>query len=353
MTINILNTKAKRISLHFLFWLFYIAVFTFQGGYYQNDYLQSFIVLIIYLPVPIAASYFANYYLVPEFLLKKKYIKFTIFCILSLVFFVLAIKSLYYFYIAKTFFPPASAKSYYSVSFFYPTYLISIAFSLCTIVFIVGFIKLVKQWFVTQQITQKLEKEKLEADLKFLRSQMNPHFLFNVLNNIYALALKKSDRTAEMILRLSSMLDYLLYETSSAFIPVEKELKLINDYIELEKLRYGSRLNMEITIEGELETVLIAPLVIFPFIENSFKHGASNELTKPWIKVHLRIQVNKIELSVSNSKSEKGIETKGAHSEGIGIKNVQRRLELIYPSKHSIEILDENNVFSVNLVINL
>lgn len=349
----IISPKINRILLHLLFWCVYIGIYTFQGGYSASDYWKTFIAMLSLLPVNITAAYFINYKLVPKYLFKKQYLKFILLFLIAFIVFVLLIKLIYYFVIVKYFFSALYSKGYYEVGFFYPTYLIAHAFNLSTVVFIFGFVKFIKIWFENQQVTQKLEKEKLEAEIKFLRAQMNPHFLFNVLNNIYSLALKKSDRTPDMILRLSSMLDFLLYETNADFIPIEKELKLINDYIELEKLRYGNRLDFEFNMEKIDSSIMISPLILFPLIENSFKHGASNELSKSWIKAKLNISENALNFLVENSKSNEKPANKGKHTEGIGLKNVCHRLELLYKNNYTIEIKDENDIFSVKLFINL
>ena len=137
------------------------------------------------------------------------------------------------------------------------------------------------------------------------------------------------------------------------YIPLEKEIKLVNDYIELEKLRYGSRLNFEFNITGVVDNIKIAPLIIFPFIENSFKHGVSNNLDNPWIKINLNIQNSFILLTVENSKSNIKSEKNSSHSEGIGLTNVKRRLDLIYPDGYNLNIADEDNKHSVYLNLSL
>ncbi|MFH0736778.1 MAG: histidine kinase [bacterium] len=345
--------NSKRVFFHLLFWFLYLAFYTFQGGYYRNDYMETFLAYIYYLPILLAATYFTNYFIVPRYLLKAQYLKFVVVFIISLMAFVLLFKLEFWFIIAPKFYPAISLKSYYSAGFFYPTYLMSHTISIYYIVFLFGFIKLTKRWFINQQINQKLVQENLEAELKFLKAQMNPHFLFNVLNSLYALALKKSDRTPEMILKLSSMLDFILYESNVKYIPLEKEIKLVNDYVELEKLRYGLRLNFEFNIIGTMDNIKIAPLIIFPFIENSFKHGVSTNLDNPWIKINLNIQDSFILLTVANSKSKIKSEKNSSHSEGIGLTNVKRRLDLIYAHSYELNIVDEDNKHSVYLNLSL
>lgn len=352
--INYMNIKlitsiltGKRILLHILFWVFYLSFYTFQSGYYKKDYLEMFEGYLVYLPIMIAASYFTNYYLVPKYLLSKKYIQFVVIFIVSGLIFIFSLKTVFWFYLTPKFYTKMGAEGYYKAGYFYPTYLMAHAISIYLVVFVFGFIKLTKRWFINNRITQELKKEKLEAEMKFLKAQMNPHFLFNVLNSLYALALKNSDKTAEMILKLSAMMDYILYESKNDFILIEKELKLINDYVELEKLRYGDKLTYDFIIEGETDNIYIPPLLLFPFIENSFKHGVSNTVNKSYIKASLKLLKTELDFIIENNKPEHEIIVK--KQEGIGLANVLKRLELLYDGKYIYEQSETENTFLIKL----
>lgn len=189
-----------------------------------------------------------------------------------------------------------------------------------------------------------------QAELQLLKYQLNPHFLFNSLNNLYGLALKNSPRTPEIILTLSALLNYMLYGCNSETTSLEKEIDMINDYIELEKLRYGQRLQTEFDITGRIEGINIAPALLLPFVENSFKHGASKEADNPWIKLCIKVNEKSFNFRVENNykKNVSGIIEKNS---GIGIRNVKRQLELLYPGKHNLEISSENENFTVSLTI--
>jgi two-component system, LytTR family, sensor kinase len=256
-------------------------------------------------------------------------------------------------FIIKGYYSPAGIRAYYQVGFFYPTYFLNHNLEIYTIAFIFGFMKIFKQWYISQQNAIKLQKEKTEAELKFLKSQLNPHFLFNVLNNLYALALKKSDQTPEMILHLSSIMDFILYETYNEEIDLNKELKLIDDYVELEKLRYGERLQFRIKVEGDPSRVSVAPLLVFPFVENCFKHGVSTDLENPFISILISAQPDKLELITENSKGNGVTQNNDAYQSGIGMKNVIRRLEISYPDKYKLEINDIPGRYTVHLTMNL
>jgi LytS/YehU family sensor histidine kinase len=206
--------------------------------------------------------------------------------------------------------------------------------------------------YLIQQHSLNLEKEKLEAELKFLKSQIHPHFLFNTLNNLYALTLKKSDKAPEMVIQLSNLLEYTLYSGKETEVGLNEELKQIRGYIDLEKLRFGDRLKITTDIEGNVDRLMIAPLLLLPFVENSFKHGASTDLKTPFIDINVIVKDNLLRFSIRNSKGNESEKSEG-YKEGIGLKNVKRRLELLYPRKHSLEIVEEHDTFSVGLTVEL
>jgi LytS/YehU family sensor histidine kinase len=204
---------------------------------------------------------------------------------------------------------------------------------------------------------QKVEHDKLEAEvklkeseLKLLKSQIQPHFLFNTLNNLYSLALEKSDKTPDLILRLSEMLSYITYDCSAEKIPVIKEIEFINSFIELQKLRYDiSHIIMKTS--GDIHNNQIAPMILHTFIDNSFKHGAELDKVDPWIEISLDIKESVLLFTVLNSTRKK--ETADRKMQGIGIVNATKRLNLIYPGRHELVIKNQDSVYSVYLRIEL
>jgi two-component system LytT family sensor kinase len=219
-------------------------------------------------------------------------------------------------------------------------------------VFIVGLVVAVKQYRVSQRAKEKeksLTKEKLEAELKFLRTQTNPHFLFNTLNNIYALARKKSDETADVVMKLSKLLRFMLYESKNDSISIADELKVLSDYIELERIRYNERLAIRFTKAIDNETQPIAPLILLPFVENAFKHGASETRFNSFIHIDVQLQQALLIFTIENSKDDDPAES---FSENIGLSNVRRQLELMYPD-HQLKIERQPTAFKVTLSINL
>ena len=219
---------------------------------------------------------------------------------------------------------------------------------------ILGFaltIKLVKRWWLKQKETEQLSKEKTKAELQLLKAQVHPHFLFNTLNNIYFFTLTNSTQAPVMIKKLSGMLHYILNECNLPLVPLEKEIKMIRDYMALEKIRYAEQLRMIIDITNDHSGKMITPLLLIPFVENSFKHGASKMITEPWVNLKMSIENNTLHFSMINSKpanNETQI-TKG----NIGLKNVTKRLELLYPGTHQLKIVSEPNGYAVYLSLQL
>ena len=212
--------------------------------------------------------------------------------------------------------------------------------------------KIINDWAFHQKEKIDLKRQSLQSELNFLKSQINPHFLFNTLNSLYALTLKKSDKAPEIVLRLSEMMRYMLYECNEPKVSLSKEIKYLNNYLELEKLRHGETYKIDLNIEGEINGQLIAPLLFIPFLENSFKHGMDSHLNKGYVDIDIKILDDELNLKVENNKSKfKNKQPK--NSGGIGLVNVKRRLELVYPKKHELLINSNEEQFSVSLKLNL
>lgn len=209
-------------------------------------------------------------------------------------------------------------------------------------------IKLMKCFYEKQQTALTLEKEKVNAELQMLKAQLHPHFLFNTLNNIYSLTQDVSTNASGMIMRLSGMLRYMLYEGSKPMVPLDKELTMLHDYIKLEAMRYDNSLELSINLPSETNTS-IAPLLLLPFVENAFKHGASKMIERPWISISVELSDNILSMKLVN-----GIDKSVDQTEpGIGIANVRKRLELLYAQKHNLQISTDEEMYFVNLKIEL
>lgn len=212
-------------------------------------------------------------------------------------------------------------------------------------------LKFGKHWYHHQHRSLQLQKENTEAQLQLLTAQVHPHFLFNTLNNIYSKTQKESPDGSQMIMGLSDLLRYILYEGRKALVPLDKELQMILEYINLEKIRYGNKLELYYQITGKTKDIYIAPMLLLPFVENCFKHGASNMLQNPWINLTVGINDTTLVMKLMNGKPN--VAEKVSEKSGIGIANVRQRLLLLYKGKHDLQIREEEDVFIVDLQIAL
>jgi LytS/YehU family sensor histidine kinase len=209
-----------------------------------------------------------------------------------------------------------------------------------------------KYYYVKEQRNLQLQKEKTEAQLQLLKAQVHPHFLFNTLNNIYSHTQGSSPVASRLVMGLSDLLRFMLYEGNQALVPLSKELKMVQDYIELEKIRYDNRLDVHIDLPAETDNLHITPLLLLPLVENCFKHGTSNVIDQPWLSLHIHLEDTVMHMKLINGKPANTLQKSGEHV-GIGINNVHARLELLYPGKHVLNITNDADVFIVNLQIEL
>ena len=208
-----------------------------------------------------------------------------------------------------------------------------------------------KRWWLKEMEIEQVAREKTKAELQLLKAQVHPHFLFNTLNNIYFFILSASPKAPEMITKLSGLLHYILNECNQPLVSLDKEIRMIEDYVSLEKIRYGNELNMSIELPGDCSNKLIAPLLLIPFVENSFKHGASKMLTHPYVNLKITIEGNRFYFYIRNSRPE--MQDPDKFKGNIGLKNVKKRLELLYPHDHELTIVEEPGSFAVSLKIEL
>lgn len=211
--------------------------------------------------------------------------------------------------------------------------------------------RLFKNYYFKLEERETLILENTNAEMQLLKAQVHPHFLFNTLNNIYSFSIRKSTESRSLVLKLSDTLKYMLNECDTPFVAVAKELKMIDDYLGLEKVRYGDRLDLKIEIKGDYKNKLIVPLLLIPFVENCFKHGASRMLKDPWIKMNILINENLLYLELSNNKplADSSLNNKS----GLGLKNVRKRLQLLYPRQHDLDIKQSEDQFAVKLKLPL
>jgi sensor histidine kinase YesM len=237
---------------------------------------------------------------------------------------------------------------------FYAPKILIMIFSIYSLVGILTSFHLIRHWYRNQQAAQELERsrqalenEMLEAKLKFLKSQINPHFLFNTLNNLYVLALNQSSRTPEIIHRLSELTSYMLHEGNLQQVPLEQEIHYIRNYIALERMRYDNTVDISLNVYDDVTDLSIAPLLLLPFVENGFKHGLSNRLTGGWLRIDLSRQGDVLLIKVENSKAAQ--QKEAVLRSGIGLQNVRSRLDLIYGNQYKLDIVNEEEVYLVVL----
>lgn len=228
-------------------------------------------------------------------------------------------------------------------------YYLAVAPSLLLVLFVFSIGFLMQQYFRVKRQQEVIGKQQIESELSLLKSQVNPHFLFNVLNSIYALSLKKSDKTPEIVLKLSDILRYMLYETKQEQVALEKELEMIESYIDIEKVRIGNPQQIALHIKSDADTYVIAPMLLIPFIENTIKHGLDSMSENAFVSISIEINRGVLEFHCSNNFKPTAPRKVG----GIGLANVQKRLALIYPHKHHLQIRNENSIFTITLKLTL
>ncbi|HYC85003.1 MAG TPA: histidine kinase [Chryseosolibacter sp.] len=334
----------NRFLQHTLFWVSHVLFYGTLYGSFADNYEQTILEEVIYLPVRMAFTYFTLYYLLPKFLLPGKYGVFVTWFFLSSF-----VAGLLQRYVAFQIHYPIYYPEALQDPWFYLPKIVKGFVGIYPVAFVAVAIKLLKYWYANQQAQQILTQEKLQAELKSLKTQIHPHFLFNTLNNLYALTLKKSEKAPEMVLKLSELINYMLYECKSDEVPLSKEVKFIRNYVDIEKMRYGDKLDVDIRVSGDLNNRNIAPLILLPFVENCFKHGASENLVQSWVKITVDSHADHIVVKVENSKSGKN---GGNGNHGIGIQNVRRRLDLLYPEQHELKLINGEETFLVVLSIN-
>ena len=210
-----------------------------------------------------------------------------------------------------------------------------------------------KEWFELNEARQRmilLEKEKIDAELRALSNQVNPHFLFNSLNVLYSLAIKNAQETPEAIIKLSDILRYVIYESNRETVELHSEIKLINNFIDLQHFRISPEADIQFIREVENEKLPIAPMLFLPLVENSYKHGIKGDVGKTFINMKLIQKGDEVEFLIENNKGQSG-EPVENQSGGVGLNNIRSRLELIYPKNHTFEVEDKEDLFSVKLKI--
>lgn len=340
-----MNVKRFTIVIHALVWVLLLVI-----PYVSTDQVfnaldpssgKKYLLLCLVLSAVLIIIFYFNYFfLIPKYLLQKKYWYYFSFLLLAIVTVFLLSGVIFFF---SDFNPQVLAKKNPTIEKIIPVIIIN-AFSLWLLSIVLSIL-----WTVHNRLKQT-ESEKLSAQIASLKSQINPHFLFNTLNNIYATTIDASPKAADMIDKLSEMMRYTMKDTQQDFVLLEDEINYINNFIELQKLRLDKSVKLEYYSLEDVPVLRIAPMLLIPFIENAFKHGVNSE-QKSHIKIEMTMSKTEFQLRVTNNKVN--VQQDISEKSGLGIENTKHRLNLIYPSKHLLVINDTEKEFFVSLYISL
>ncbi|MFK7937590.1 MAG: sensor histidine kinase [Saprospiraceae bacterium] len=332
----------QRVVYHSIMWLFLLLFLLLINGMNQGFFftLTNQLVSLFFYAIII---YFNLFYLIPNYLTKKKFLNYSLLLIASVL--VITPIKVMALYLKFTNYPAAQQELVNSLHYnFLVTY------------FIVGsstIFKIVTDWVRHLRERQELQTQTMQSELRFLKSQINPHFLFNTLNNLYALTLKKDDKAPEIVIKLSEMMRYMLYECNEKQVMLSKEVQYIQNYLDLERLRQKKDVNINFEVQGNISDQRVAPLMFIPFLENSFKHGLNASIDRGFVNIYLNVENKEIDFFIENSKAPALPQISHKRSGGIGLVNVRRRLDILYPGRHELSVSDEPNTYGVNLNLEL
>jgi len=358
MNFNSSRNYNVSVKHHILFWFAYFTLNTLRWGSYfddpsfnnfQSPYLYSLKTNLLGFAIHISLCYFNIYFLMPKFVFKKKYL-FFILTIVSAIFIMVTLKfNITNLFISENVWPEGPEHTDTMTL----NWVMQMMFGELYVITFVTAIKITLDFLEEHQRVANLEKAQLETELLFLKTQVSPHFFFNTLNNIYSLAVEKSKKTPKIILKLSELMRYLLYETKSKRQSLENEIICIQNYLDLERIRHNDELEIDMSISGDIRDKEIAPILLLSFIENAFKHGAQKNIGKVKITIDFTIKSNFLYFTISNPMPKITEHQKSFnHSSGIGLENVKKRLALGY-NKNDYKLIIRNNkdMFVVKLKI--
>ena len=339
--------RNRVFLLHLSFWCVYLSFMVYQISSHRRrevELAEAFMHGIFHVAFNMLVAYMNYFYFLPRFLEQKKVTRYLL--EFSIPFTVLIFGRVH---LQRYLMDGYTHQMHY---FYSTTFIVQAVATSIFIVIFVAMLRFAKDWFELEAKKKEVENEKLTAELNFLKAQINPHFLFNTLNNLYYLAYSQSPNTAEVVAKLSHMMRYMIYDTNHAHVLLSKEIEYMENYISLEQLRLNNQIPIDFTVQGSTADVMITPLIFITFLENAFKHGVSNNNPNAWLKVSLQLKGNECIYTVENSKGPASNLKKDSKS-GIGLLNVQRRLELSYPGRYSLEMKDETDRYLIQLKLHL
>ena len=333
--------------IHFVSWVLYLGFYRFafvqQSG--NSQYRLLFVLSVMITDIPV--FYYCYLRTIPRLLIGRKVWKFILITILIVAIYPLARYGMDVWFI-YAFEDSVVPLTNLAVSDFWSVYGIR-ALAALFVIAMAGIGKFTFDWFENTRIQRELEKQNLISELAFLKSQINPHFLFNTLNNIHTLAYKKAEGAPEAIMKLSELMRYMIYESDMAFVPLAKEIQHLKSFIDLQELRFKTKGIVKLDVTGDMKQREIAPLLLLPFIENAFKHG--NDLNRPGAIVAKLSVGDEITYQVENQVPDTDSQLLKDEVGGIGLENIKRRLALIYPKGHTFQVIESSNDFTVRLTL--
>jgi sensor histidine kinase YesM len=329
-----------------LFWLISIILFTVVLIYTRGDFnfynidlrlAMSILITVFFLAISV---YINLLWLIPVFFNKRRFLLFILLEFANILFFIF----LNYY---VTYFFEGGKHPENFVSEFIAEFILVLLFLIVSTL-----LKFMRDSIALQDVElriKEVEKQKIEAELRALKAQVNPHFFFNTLNSLFALSLDKSDKAPELILKLSDLMRYVIYESKDDLVPIGKQLEFLQSYVYLERLRSNESLDVQFDVTGNLVDVKVAPLIYLAFIENAFKHGAKEKCDQPYIHIFFNLEhPDRVIFSIENRADP----FRRKHPDGgFGLSNVKKRLELLYPGKHELKIAETVTNYRVDLTI--
>jgi hypothetical protein len=333
-----------------LLWLVSALAYPLGSGVREPNYIESLARQFIFSFGKIALTYWSIYFLFPRFFIKRRYVAFTCWFIISLLA-ATAIQRLinFNFYYPHIYIRLVSVRDDLNLDYWDFTPIVQTVLILYPPAIIALFAKAVKQWYHSQNRLKEMEKEQLYAELKYLQAQIHPHFFFNTLNNLYGLVRMQAEEAPSIILKLSSLMRYMLYETNVTKVALKTECSHLLEYIELEKIRYKDGFDILFKQRGDINNTFLPPLLLLPFIENAFKHGFGESVQNAWISIDLEVKDKNLYFRIENSVPLTMV--KKSPGTGLGIPNARRRLELLYQNNYQLKIKEGEGSYAVELVI--
>lgn len=338
------------LAIHLFFWLIILSIFlwdSFTG--HQKPSTYEMLVKLFYFSIINLSTFYINYTLLIPILVKqkKKYGLYmvSIFLLIAVMVVIKTIVASLNQDLFLSYFSESSGKTMYLEI---TEYIIFAIFISGFFIVVSSLLKFAIDWSGSERVQRDLLSEKRDMELQFLKSQLNPHFLFNSLNNIYSLAYQKSDKTADAILKLSEIMRYMIYESNDSWVSLSKEITYVQSYIELQKLRFKDGAAVELTLNGEIDDQQVVPLILISFVENAFKHGVANDPKDP-IRINIIANQKILHFSVSNKKNKFNKDLMG----GVGLNNVERRLQLLYPERYKLNIVNSATHYTTELMLDI